>query len=138
MIRLYILSSVLLFACATSSQGMNRFDLVQMKQTGVIETIVRDTLCGGLIVPAITAAAITLLVDNRETYASVKFLEQLLVGSVIIGTQFLMASCSEAFGIRQSNPTGLARTWRERYKLACGIFAICAVLKSEFLLKKCI
>lgn len=155
MLRLYQLLFLALFFCSASLSGMygpnnvnNLARLFQqvpllpgasIEQTGIIETVVRDAFCGGSIKASVIAAImVALLVVDQESPCNLACFWKILVGCICVLWPSMWKAIGSALRVANNNPTERAVVWRDRCRLAYGLFTIWAVLNSEFLFEKCI
>ncbi len=156
MLRLYKLLLLVLFSCTISLSGMEQSsrDIARqtpllpgaIRQTGSIETIVRDVLCGGLIKPSLIAATMFFLLANHqegpcnryhaEGIITLRCCWQVTVGFFCIACAIYLKGVGHLLEVANNHPTERAVIWRDRCRLLYGIATTCAIFNSDYLFDK--
>jgi hypothetical protein len=162
MIRSYV-SLVLLFVCTASLSGMDMdqepnnpvYNFLAQKsplpgapirQTGIAETIVRDTFCGGWIAPSLIAASMVALLANHqdgpcnryhaEGIITLRCFWQFFAGCSCIACAIVLKGLGFVFDVANNHPIKQAVVWRDGCRLLYGIATACAILNSDYLFEK--
>lgn len=123
MIRSYILSLVLLFVCATSSQGMVPGGVdIQRLQYYSDTAISRDLLRGGWIKPALLAAGLAIGVQilkvayfNGKTPENLHYVLPFILFPIVFGCIGYIENIEEGY------PNRNAYWWRDIFRCGYGI-----------------
>lgn len=111
---------------------------IPIQEAGVIETLARDTLSGGLIAPSLAAAFTTFQLENRASHTATDYLEEMFVGTLLIGFPCFMKYIGNKCGITQAHPTHSAYHWCVRYRACYALVVILALLNAKFLVEDCL
>lgn len=155
MFKFYKLLLLVLVSCSTYLPGMEQTipDIVRqapilpgasIRQTGIIETVVRDALCGGFIKPSIAGAIMAVALTNdgpcRRYYSegdvTLRCFFQGVIGFYSIAFVLLLKCGGYVFEVANNHPTKPAIFCREGCRVLCGATVMWAMLYSDYLFEK--
>lgn len=118
-----------------------------IRQTGAVETVIRDALCGGFIKPSVMGAIMAVALANHHDGpckellcrgdVSLRCFWQVYVGcSCMVLACVFLKGLGFLYDVANNYPTERAVFWRDGCRVLYGVTTACAILYSDYLFKK--